>query len=125
MTGGDKSSRSLALARAVCGMLVTIAVSLRPKAVPRRAATHFLVEPDGALAADLAARYGRTPLTRGGALLPLDADAAAEHLLPTSRILGKTILRAQQKTEREPPVIGRRVRGRHLAAAASELAHSN
>jgi NADPH:quinone reductase-like Zn-dependent oxidoreductase len=88
--GGEVMARSIALVRAG-GTLVTIAEP--PQSQPSEGrALFFLVEPDRARLADLAARVqdGRLkPLV--GAVLPL-ADAAAA-FAPGKRIHGKTILR--------------------------------
>jgi NADPH:quinone reductase-like Zn-dependent oxidoreductase len=91
--GGDILARSAALVRAG-GTLVTIAEP--PQTQPRDGrALYFLVEPDRARLADLAARVrdGRLkPVV--GAVLPL-ADAAAA-FAPDKRIPGKTILRVAE-----------------------------
>ena len=91
--GGDVLARSAALVRAG-GTLVTIAEP--PKVQPRDGrALYFLVEPDRARLADLAARVrdGRlTPIV--GAVLPLAEAPAA--FARTKRIPGKTILRVTQ-----------------------------
>jgi NADPH:quinone reductase-like Zn-dependent oxidoreductase len=88
--GGDILARSTALVRAG-GTLVTIAEP--PQTQPRDGrALYFLVEPDRARLADLAARVrdGRLkPVV--GAVLPLAQAAAA--FAPDKRIPGKTILR--------------------------------
>ena len=88
--GGEVLARSVALVRAG-GTLVTIAEP--PKTQPRDGrALYFLVEPDRARLADLAARVrdGRLkPIV--GAVLPLAQAPAA--FAPTKRIPGKTILR--------------------------------
>jgi NADPH:quinone reductase-like Zn-dependent oxidoreductase len=87
--GGDILARSAALVRAG-GTLVTIAEP--PKTPPRDGrALYFLVEPDRARLADLAARVrdGRLkPVV--GAVRPLAEAAAA--FAPDKRIPGKTIL---------------------------------
>lgn len=91
--GGDILARSAALVRAG-GTLVTIAEP--PKTQPRDGrAVFFVVEPDRARLADLAARVrdGRLkPVV--GAVLPLAEAAAA--FAPDKRIPGKTILRVAQ-----------------------------
>jgi NADPH:quinone reductase-like Zn-dependent oxidoreductase len=91
--GGDILARSAALVRAG-GTLVTIAEP--PEARPRdRRAVFFVVEPDRARLADLAARVrdGRLkPVV--GAVLPLAEAAAA--FAPDKRIPGKTILRVAE-----------------------------
>jgi NADPH:quinone reductase-like Zn-dependent oxidoreductase len=91
--GGDILARSAALVRAG-GTLVTIAEP--PKTQPRDGrALYFLVEPDRARLADLAARVrdGRLkPVV--GAVLPLAQAPAA--FAPTKRIPGKTILRVTE-----------------------------
>jgi NADPH:quinone reductase-like Zn-dependent oxidoreductase len=88
--GGDILARSTALVRAG-GTVVTIAEP--PKTQPRDGrAVYFVVEPDRARLADLAARVrdGRlNPVV--GAVLPLAEAAAA--FAPDKRIPGKTILR--------------------------------
>ena len=91
--GGDILARSAALVRAG-GTLVTIAEP--PQTQPRDGrALYFLVEPDRARLADLAARVrdGRLkPVV--GAVLPLAEAAAA--FAPDKRIPGKTILRVAE-----------------------------
>jgi len=91
--GGEVLARSAALVRAG-GTLVTIAEP--PKTQPRDGrALYFLVEPDRARLADLAARVrdGRLkPVV--SAVLPLAEAAAA--FAPDKRIPGKTILRVAQ-----------------------------
>ncbi len=91
--GGEVLARSAALVRAG-GTLVTIAEP--PQTQPRDGrALYFLVEPDRARLADLAARVrdGRLkPVV--GAVLPLAEAAAA--FAPDKRIPGKTILRVAQ-----------------------------
>ena len=91
--GGEVLARSAALVRAG-GTLVTIAEP--PKTQPRDGrALYFLVEPDRARLADLAARVrdGRLkPVV--GAVLPLAEAAAA--FAPDKRIPGKTILRVAE-----------------------------
>ena len=91
--GGDILARSAALVRAG-GTLVTIAEP--PQTLPRDGrALYFLVEPDRARLADLAARVrdGRLkPVV--GAVLPLAEAAAA--FAPDRRIPGKTILRVAE-----------------------------
>jgi NADPH:quinone reductase-like Zn-dependent oxidoreductase len=91
--GGDILARSAALVRAG-GTLVTIAEP--PKTQPRDGrALYFLVEPDRARLADLAARVrdGRLkPVV--GAVLPLADTAAA--FAPDKRTPGKTILRVAE-----------------------------
>ena len=91
--GGEVLARSAALVRAG-GTLVTIAEP--PQTQPRDGrALYFLVEPDRARLADLAARVrdGRlTPVV--GAVLPLAEAAAA--FAPDKRTPGKTILRVAQ-----------------------------
>ena len=91
--GGEVLARSAALVRAG-GTLVTIAEP--PQTLPRDGrALYFLVEPDRARLADLAARVrdGRLkPVV--GAVLPLAEAAAA--FAPDRRIPGKTILRVAE-----------------------------
>ena len=91
--GGDILARSAALVRAG-GTLVTVAEP--PKTLPRDGrAVFFVVEPDRARLADLAARVrdGRLkPVV--GAVLPLAEAAAA--FAPGKRIPGKTILRVAE-----------------------------
>lgn len=91
--GGEILDRSVGLVRAG-GTLVTIAE--QPKTQPRDGrALYFLVEPDRAVLAELAARVrdGRLqPVV--GAVMPL-ADAAAA-FASDKRIPGKTILRVAQ-----------------------------
>ena len=91
--GGEVLARSAALVRAG-GTLVTIAEP--PQTQPRDGrALYFLVEPDRARLADLAARVrdGRLkPVV--GAVLPLAEAAAA--FAPDKRIPGKTILRVAE-----------------------------
>ena len=91
--GGDILARSAALVRAG-GTLVTIAEP--PQTQPHDGrAVFFVVEPDRARLADLAARVrdGRLkPVV--GAVLPLAEAAAA--FAPDKRIPGKTILRVAQ-----------------------------
>ena len=91
--GGEVLARSAALVRAG-GTLVTIAEP--PQTLPRDGrALYFLVEPDRARLADLAARVrdGRLkPVV--GAVLPLAEAAAA--FAPDKRIPGKTILRVAE-----------------------------
>ena len=91
--GGEVLARSAALVRAG-GTLVTIAEP--PQTQPRDGrALYFLVEPDRARLADLAARVrdGRLkPVV--GAVLPLAEAAAA--FAPDKRTPGKTILRVAQ-----------------------------
>jgi NADPH:quinone reductase-like Zn-dependent oxidoreductase len=88
--GGDILARSAALVRAG-GTLVTIAEP--PQTQPRDGrAVFFVVEPDRARLADLAARVRDGRLTPAvGAVLPLAEAAAA--FAPDKRIPGKTILR--------------------------------
>jgi len=92
--GGEVLTRSAALVRAG-GTLVTIAEP--PKTQPHDGrALFFLVEPDRARLADLAARVrdGRLkPLV--GAVLPLAEAAAA--FAPGKRIPGKTILQVAEE----------------------------
>jgi NADPH:quinone reductase-like Zn-dependent oxidoreductase len=92
--GGNILARSAALVRAG-GTLVTIAEP--PKTLPRGGrALYFLVEPDRARLADLAARVrdGRLkPVV--GAVRPLAEAAAA--FAPDKRIPGKTILRVAEE----------------------------
>jgi len=91
--GGDILARSAALVRSG-GTLVTVAEP--PETRPRDGrAVFFVVEPDRARLADLAARVrdGRLkPVV--GAVLPLAEAAAA--FAPDKRIPGKTILRVAQ-----------------------------
>jgi NADPH:quinone reductase-like Zn-dependent oxidoreductase len=91
--GGDILARSAALVRAG-GTLVTIAEP--PKTLPRDGrAVFFVVEPDRARLADLAARVrdGRLkPVV--GAVRPLAEAAAA--FAPDKRTPGKTILRVAE-----------------------------
>jgi NADPH:quinone reductase-like Zn-dependent oxidoreductase len=91
--GGEVLARSAALVRAG-GTLVTIAEP--PQTQPRDGrALYFLVEPDRARLADLAARVrdGRLkPVV--GAVLPLAEAAAA--FAPDKRTPGKTILRVAE-----------------------------
>jgi NADPH:quinone reductase-like Zn-dependent oxidoreductase len=88
--GGDILARSAALVRAG-GTLVTIAEP--PQILPREGrALFFVVEPDRARLADLAARvrdWRLKPVV--GAVLPLAEAAAA--FAPAQRVAGKTILR--------------------------------
>jgi NADPH:quinone reductase-like Zn-dependent oxidoreductase len=88
--GGDILARSAALVRAG-GTLVTIAEP--PQTLPRDGrALYFLVEPDRARLADLAARVRDGRLKPAvGAVLPLAEAAAA--FAPDKRIPGKTIVR--------------------------------
>jgi NADPH:quinone reductase-like Zn-dependent oxidoreductase len=91
--GGDILARSAALVRAG-GTLVTIAEP--PQTQPRDGrALYFLVEPDRARLADLAARVRDGHLKPVvGAVLPLAQAAAA--FAPDKRIPGKTILRVAE-----------------------------
>jgi len=119
--GGDILARSAALVRAG-GTLVTIAEP--PEARPRDGrSVFFVVEPDRARLADLAARVrdGRLkPVV--GAVLPLTDAATA--FAPDKTYPWQDDPARSRRLKKKPPVIGLRIAGGNLAATASELAHS-